>query len=87
MNDRPRLPVEWGRQAIQDLRGLDPQIRDRVLSAVRQFAETGEGDLVSMSRRAKLYRLRVGDWRVILQRHAELFIVRRESHRREAYRR
>jgi mRNA interferase RelE/StbE len=54
--------------ARKDLRRLDPPIRKRVVAALEQLAHQrpGAGDLVSLKGRSGS-RLRVGDWRVILE--------------------
>lgn len=49
---------------LNDLKRLDPTMRHRVVDAVKQFAQTGEGDVVRLvDIEPPEYRLRVGDWR------------------------
>jgi mRNA-degrading endonuclease RelE of RelBE toxin-antitoxin system len=86
--------------ARRDLRRLDRQVAQRVLREIREYAETGHGDIARLQGSEEL-RLRVGDWRVRLldrieARPAEppatgtvdvrVVDVLRVRHRREAYR-
>jgi len=59
--------VRLARQADKDIDRLDPPVRRRVIKALRNLAEdpTGSG-LVKLRGRAGL-RLRVGDWRAIVE--------------------
>lgn len=68
-----RWRVQLARQAEKDIDRLDPQIRKRVIKALRKLASNPDnGGLLSLKGRPGL-RLRVGDWRVIV----ELDAVRR----------
>ena len=59
--------VEFERRAEKDLERLDAQVKQRVLSAIGQLAEDpGSADLRRLKGRAES-RLRVGDWRVIIE--------------------
>ena len=60
-----------------------------MLAAIELLSETGRGDLQKLHGRDERWRLRVGDWRVILtfDYSNNTFTVRRVLHRREAYRR
>lgn len=59
--------VEFERRADRDLDRLDPQVRQRVLAAIDRLASDPRSvDLRRLTGRAES-RLRVGDWRVILE--------------------
>ena len=59
--------VEVEAPARRDLRRLDPPVRNRVLDALeRLIADPPTGDVIKLQGRPE-YRLRVGDWRVILR--------------------
>ena len=57
-------------RARKDLRRIDAQARERILSAIARLAAGAElaGD-VKRLRGSNEYRLRVGDWRVRFERH------------------
>jgi mRNA interferase RelE/StbE len=55
--------IRWTPRAQKDVRRLDPQVAERVRTAIRRFAETGHGDITRLEVEGDL-RLRVGAWRV-----------------------
>jgi mRNA interferase RelE/StbE len=86
--------------AQRDLRRLDPQVAQRIAAAVQRYAETGGGNVRTLTGDGGELRLRVGDWRVrftdqVEERPAEppatgatqvrVIEVTRVRHRREAY--
>ena len=80
--------ITWARQARRDMRNLDKPIRERLLAAIHLLAETNRGDLTKLRDGSGRWRLRVGDWRVILRfdnPNGEMHILR-VQHRRESYR-
>lgn len=81
--------VQWRSRARADLAALDPPVRRRVLAAMARLAETDEGNVTKLQGRNAEWRLRVGDWRVILtfDYPNSTIIVWRVQHRRDAYRR
>ena len=82
--------VEWSNRARADVAALDQQIRRRVLAAIVLLSETREGNLQKL-RASSIdeWRLRVGDWRVILtfDYPNNILTVMQVQHRREVYRR
>lgn len=81
--------VQWRSRARADLAALDPPVRRRVLAAMARLAETDAGNVTKLQGRNAEWRLRVGDWRVILtfDYPNSTIIVWRVQHRRDAYRR
>lgn len=79
--------VTFTPRARRDLRALDPQIRDRVLSAIdRVVARDPALDVRRLTGSAEL-RVRVGDWRVRFTRdvEAKLIVVQPVLPRGRAY--
>ena len=79
--------VEFERRADRDLGRLDPQVRQRVLAAIERLArDPRSAELRSLRGRAKS-RLRVGDWRVIVELDipARTIIIQRVLPRGRAY--
>ena len=72
-------PVEFERRADKDLERLDAQVRQRVFAAIERLASDPHGaGLRKLSGRAQS-RLRVGDWRVIVEldvSHRTIVVVR-----------
>jgi len=71
--------VRFARGAEKDLDRLDPQVRKRVVRAIRQLADDPRaGSLRRLTGRLES-RLRVGDWRVIVEtdsKSRQVFVVR-----------
>ena len=81
--------VSFHSSAARELERLDPAIRRRVARAVDGLAEDPRGGgAIKLRGTDDLWRLRVGDYRVVFQiRDAVLLVlVIRVRHRREAYR-
>lgn len=82
--------IRWKSSAERDLRNIDSQQIPRVIKAVEALADT---PLPSSARKLRgserIYRVRVGDYRVIYQVESELkaVIVYYVRHRKQAYRR
>lgn len=78
----------WTARAIRDLRRLDRQVREGVVTAVEHFAETERGDVRRLTPPLSGYRLRYRDWRVSFEcdSEARTLTVQWVRHRREAYR-
>lgn len=65
MNAAP-WKVELARRAERDLRRLDPPVRERVIAGLRRVVERDpSADVKRLSGQPELWRLRVGDWRVL----------------------
>ena len=80
------MTVRYANRAAKDLQSLPLADRERVISAMDRFAESGVGDVRALSGRWRgRFRLRVGSWRVMFRREEDI-VVLRVLHRREAYR-
>ena len=80
--------VRWQPSALRDLRALPIQLARRIGSSIDRYAETGIGDVRKLEAEQGLYRLRVGDYRVIFEfEDGQLVVVvLRVRNRRDAYR-
>jgi mRNA interferase RelE/StbE len=81
--------VEFERRADRDLEQLDPQVKQRVLAAIERLASDPRGAaLRRLSGRAES-RLRIADWRVILEldTEARTIVIQRVLPRGRAYER
>jgi mRNA-degrading endonuclease RelE of RelBE toxin-antitoxin system len=81
-------PLTWQKAATRDLRGLDRQLAERIVAALRRLGDAGVGDVRALAGNPHggTHRLRVGDWRAILLLTGDVIVVLRVLHRREAYR-
>ncbi len=74
--------------AQKDLLQLPHKARQRVINAIDALAENPQRGSVLKGELRGLYRLRVGDYRIIyeIQHEAVVVLVLRVDHRREVYR-
>jgi mRNA interferase RelE/StbE len=79
--------VEWTDDAVDDLEKLNKTIAKRILNKITWFShnfntiipEALSGDFAGM------FKLRVGDWRVIYTMEKEIIVIQAIGHRREVY--
>ena len=80
--------VNWSREALYCLDDIDPLIRARIVTKVAWLQE----NLVAvvpepLHRNLKgLYKLRVGDYRVVYAVRGEVIFIEMVGHRRDIYR-
>ena len=80
--------IEYKASVAGDLRRLDRAVAERILRAIEQrLADPGRGGSPLSGEFAGLFRLRIGDHRVIYAKGARGFLVLRIGHRAEVYRR
>ena len=83
------LPFRLKRQAIKDLASVPAADLGRILIRFVAYADDPENprhDVIALVGTIGMYRLRVGDWRVIFAGMDTMLEVHRIVHRREAYR-
>lgn len=81
------VKLEWTSKAIDDLNKLDSLIVQRILRKVTWFADNFEkitpepltGDLKGM------FKLRIGDWRVVYHMEGTSTVIHFVGHRKEIY--
>ena len=81
-------PVVWSTEAIEDLLTVarqDVRQATRISEAVTRFSRDGSGDIKKLKGESKLWRIRVGDWRVFYEDQPGQAIVVRVALRRDAY--
>ena len=79
--------VEWGKEALDDLQKIDKPILKRILNKISWFSqhfnnitpEPLSGDLAGM------FKVRVGDWRIVYTIKNEVIVIQAVGHRREIY--
>lgn len=75
----------WSRRARKDFDALDRTIRDRVRTGIERLAE-GEGDVRRLSGYSPpLFRLRVGDLRILFRHESGTLVILRILPREKAY--
>ncbi len=85
------MQVQILAKAAKDLKALSPPDRARILAKIEQYAAdpTTQANNVKTLQGFDLFRLRVGDYRVLFTVAADgtvtVMLVHRVRHRREAY--
>jgi len=78
--------AEWTKRALKEAARLDASTRQRILAAIKRLCEESYGDVRHLQGVGEVYRLRVGDWRVIFSYQDDLTIlVHRVRPRGDAY--
>ena len=81
-----RAKIEYKASVEKDLRRLDRATAMRILRKIEHALGTESHQRSALSGEfAGLYRLRVGDYRVIYSRTVEGYLVLRIAHRRDVY--
>lgn len=83
------MRLEITEPAEKDLADLDKKTQERVSAALDRLLTRPEAvDLKKLRGSPERWRLRVGDWRIILRidQEQEIIYILRIRHRREAYR-
>jgi mRNA-degrading endonuclease RelE of RelBE toxin-antitoxin system len=69
------------------LRAIDRETASRILRGLTEYFESGKGDLKSLGGEWQGYfRLRIGDYRIIMAIAPEEITIMRVRHRSQAYR-
>lgn len=78
--------IEWRPRGRKDYDGLDRNVRQRVHAAIERLV-TGDGDVRRLAGiDLPLFRLRVGDWRVLFRYDGATIVIHRILPRDKAYR-
>ena len=56
------MRIEYARAAVKVINGMDRPTKQRIRNAVERLPK---GDVKPLSGSVRLYRLRVGDWRIV----------------------
>jgi mRNA-degrading endonuclease RelE of RelBE toxin-antitoxin system len=83
-----KYDVLWREAAVDDLlelSGQDHRQALRVVVTVRSFGRDGRGDLKKLQGRTGEWRLRAGEWRIVLVVERDRAFVTRIDNRRDAY--
>lgn len=77
----------WPDSARSELRAIDRETTSRILRGPTEYFESGKGDLRALAGEWRGYfRLRIGDYRIIMAIAPEEITLMRVRHRSEAYR-
>ena len=81
------MKLIWPDSARSDLRAIDREIAIRILRGLTEYGESGKGDLKALAGQWQGYfRLRIGDYRIVMAIAPEEITIIRVRHRSESYR-
>jgi len=77
--------IEWKEKAIQDLERLEKVVSSRIYKKVGELKENFNSQDVKRLKNSDLFRLRVGDYRVLFEIEKEAILVLKVGHRKNIY--
>ena len=77
--------IEYNHRAARDLRKMSPDVARRVVAKINRLGDGLSADVKRLTNFTPMYRLRVGDWRVLFDLEKDRVVVSRVCHRSEAY--
>lgn len=82
------MAIRWHKAAAKELESLKPDLAERILGKIEECAINPQHFLVGLSG-SKYYKLRVGDYRVIIEwdRKEKIMTILMIGHREEIYKR
>ena len=75
------MSVQYSKQAVKFLQKQPKQIQQRIIGAIHKLPA---GDVKKMQG-SELYRLRVGDFRILFSRTGEVLFIEKIGNRSEIY--
>jgi mRNA-degrading endonuclease RelE of RelBE toxin-antitoxin system len=78
--------IDWRPRARKDLGRLNPDMRERVIDAVGRLSEDQSGIRRLEGYKPPLFRIRVGDWRILFTIERGVATIQRVLPRDKAYR-
>jgi mRNA interferase RelE/StbE len=77
--------IEYGPSALQDLELLPAKIRKQALRKIDRLEAGLHGDIKRLHQADVAYRLRMGDYRILVDVEGEVIMIRRIGHRKSIY--
>ena len=84
MNGR-RFRIEYGPSALDDLDSLPPRVRTQVLRKIERLEHGIQGNIKCLHDAEAMYRLRMGDYRILFDTEGDVIVIRRIGNRKDVY--
>jgi len=81
----PHYQIEYGASALDDLDGLPDRERAQVLRKIERLKFGLQGNIKRLRETEAMYRLRMGDYRVLFDVDDNVIIIRRIGNRKDVY--
>lgn len=80
-----RYQIEYGPSALEDLDRLPARERARILRKIERLQHGLHGNIKRLQQAQTMYRLRMGDYRVLFDVASSVIIIRRIGNRKDVY--
>ena len=80
-----RFQIEYGTSALDDLDSLPARERAQVLRKIERLQLGLHGDIKRLHEAEAMYRLRMGDYRVLFDVEGGVIVIRRIGNRKDVY--
>jgi mRNA interferase RelE/StbE len=84
MNDH-RFQIEYGPSALDDLDRLPARERAQILRKIERLEHGLQGNIKRLQRTEAMYRLRMGDYRILFDLADGVIMIRRIGNRKDVY--
>ena len=80
-----RYQIEYGPSALDDLDGLPARERAQILRKIQRLEHGLHGNIKRLHRAEAMYRLRMGDYRILFDAEDDVIVIRRIGNRKDVY--
>jgi mRNA interferase RelE/StbE len=80
-----RHQIEYGPSALDDLDRLPARVRAQILRKIERMEHGLHGNIKRLHETAAMYRLRMGDYRILFDIARDVIVNRRIGHRKDVY--
>ena len=80
-----RFQIEYGASALDDLDGLPSRERAQVLRKIERLQLGLHGNIKRLRAAEFMYRLRMGDYRILFDVEDDVIVIRRIGNRKDVY--
>jgi len=77
--------IEYGPSALEDLDGLPAPRRTQILRKIERLEHGLHGDIKRLHEAEAMYRLRMGDYRILFDVAEDVIVIRRIGNRKDVY--
>ena len=80
-----RYQIDYGPSALDDLDGLPARERAQILRKIEHLEQGLHGDIKRLHEAETMYRLRMGDYRILFDVENGVIVIRRIGNRKDVY--
>jgi mRNA interferase RelE/StbE len=80
-----RYQIEYGNSALDDLERLPARERAQILRKIERLENGLHGNIKRLHQAEAMYRLRMGDYRILFDVEARVIVIRAIGNRKDVY--